>query len=415
MHITISALGTRGDVQPMIALGKGLQAAGHHIQMIAGSNFESWLRGYGFDFLPTLDMEAVMQSEKGIIWTQRSDNPLKQLQMMRELLHDTGDTMLNPVVEAAQSTDLLLSGFVSEPFIQTVSEKFGVRYVNTTLQPYRSTRSGAASLNPIVPRGDSVLNLLTGLLGQWFIWWVARETTNNLRAKFGLPAHTARSFYQVTRDVPTVFGFSRHVVPPAPEWSENIKVSGYWFLDEDSDWTPSPSLTQFLESGAPPVYIGFGSMSSADPQATLKLILDALQGRRGVIASGWGKLDSRSPLPDNAFVLDKAPHSWLFERVAAVVHHGGAGTTAAGLRAGKPTMIIPHMSDQPYWGRRVYDLGVGVKPVLRHKLTVEALADGITQLTSDRAMCDRAAKLGEAIRAERGVENAVRFIEQWSR
>jgi sterol 3beta-glucosyltransferase len=154
-------------------------------------------------------------------------------------------------------------------------------------------------------------------------------------------------------------------------------------------------------------------MSSGSPQATVRLIGAALRetGQRAVIGSGWSGA-AASDLPKNVLVVDHAPHDWLYERVAAVVHHGGAGTTAAGLRAGRPTLIIPHMSDQPFWGRRVHELGVGAKPIPRHRLTAETLAAGIRALVSDRAMAQQAAALGAQIRAEHGVENAVRWIER---
>jgi UDP:flavonoid glycosyltransferase YjiC (YdhE family) len=210
-----------------------------------------------------------------------------------------------------------------------------------------------------------------------------------------------------------MFGFSPHVVPPPDDWGDDAYVTGYWFLDEHPDWQPPADLARFLGDGEPPIYVGFGSMPSADPQATHDLILAALRqaGLRAVIGGGWGGVKPTSA-PDFAYFVDHAPHEWLFERVAGVVHHGGAGTTAAGLRAGKPTMIIPHLGDQPYWGRRVHELGVGVKPIPRQKLTVEKLAIGIRSLVTDATLQANAARLGEQIRAERGVENAVRLIEE---
>lgn len=418
MKITIAAVGTRGDVQPMIALGQGLQANGHSVRILAGSNFETWVRGYGFDFIPTVDMEALMQSPKGVLWTQSSDKPMKQLQMMSELLQDYEAEMITPLIEGARNTELLISVFVSEPFTQAIGEKFGIPVINAPLQPYRPTRSGPASLIAPVRRGSSPINWLMGAIGERMMWSMARKTANKMRTvDLGLPAHTARTYTRAAHATPTMFGFSRYVVPPPAEWGDNTEVTGYWFLDEDTGWTPPAALMQFLDSGQPPVYIGFGSMSSADPQATLNLIVEAVRrsGQRAVVASGWGRLNSSNVLPESIYLLDKAPHNWLFPRVAAVVHHGGAGTTAAGLRAGKPTMIIPHMSDQPFWGRRVEDLGVGVPAVPRHQLTADILTKGLTELATNASLTAAATTLGANIRAEQGVANAVRFVERWSR
>jgi sterol 3beta-glucosyltransferase len=201
-------------------------------------------------------------------------------------------------------------------------------------------------------------------------------------------------------------------VPPAADWPGEPVLTGYWFLDEEAGWSPPDELSTFLKNGPAPVYIGFGSMSNRDSRKTLDLIVAAVKrsSQRAVVAAGWSDLRAENSTPE-VCVIKGAPHPWLFPRVSAVVHHGGAGTTAAGLRAGKPTLIIPHMVDQPYWGRRVYELGAGVKPIPRHKLTVEALAQRLSQLARDARIRDNAAVLGEKIRAERGVEAAVATIE----
>ena len=367
------------------------------------------MRGYGFDFAPTIDMEAIMQSESG--------NPRKELTYMKDLLREHGEQMLHPIHTHVQDADLLISGFVSESFVQAVSEKYSIRQINAALQPYLPTRSGAASIAPLIASSQSVLNRWMGQLAERILWSVASETANNLRSKtLHLPIHTAASYTRVKHQIPTIQGFSRYVVPPALDWDKNVFTTGYWFLNEKENWQPSSDLIGFLQAGEAPIYIGFGSMSSSRPEQTVEMIVAALAktGQRGIISSGW----SKSPpinLPGTIMMLDKAPHDWLFPRMAGVVHHGGAGTTAAGLWAGVPTMIIPHMSDQPYWGRRVYELGVGTKPIPRHKLTVDSLAHGIGTLVSDQKIKTEAAVLGEKIRAEKGVENAVEIIESLMR
>jgi UDP:flavonoid glycosyltransferase YjiC (YdhE family) len=257
-----------------------------------------------------------------------------------------------------------------------------------------------------------VVNRWVGALVERITWSVAGEMTNRYRSQLELPPHSARSFRRANHRTRTVMGFSRHVVPPAPDWPRDAALTGYWFLNDEAGWAPSEKLSAFLKGGPAPVYIGFGSMSNGDPLKTLELIVSAVKrsGQRAVIAAGWSDLPTENSPPE-VCVVKSAPHHWLFPQVAAVVHHGGAGTTAAGLRAGKPTLIIPHMADQPYWGRRVYELGVGVGPVPRHKLTVETLAAGLDRLARDTRMRDYAATLGEKIRAERGVEAAVAAIE----
>lgn len=414
MRMTVVALGTRGDVQPMIALAKGLHAAGHTVQMIAGSNFAPWITRHGLDFLPSVDMEALMNSPKGLVWTESSNNPRQQLRMMRELIDEYGAAMAAPILACTGSTDLLISGFVSEPFVQSACEHAGLPHIHAALQPQQPTRSGSAGTNPLLPRGNSIFNWWIGQFAERLVWSIGANTVNMLRTQqLGLPAHTPRSYLAAKHATPIVYGFSRHVVPRPADWPASISISGYWFLEEGQAWQPPADLQAFLAAGPPPVYIGFGSMSHRDPQATLRLIVDALQPsrRRAVLAAGWSGVRGEQ-LPDHLFALESAPHDWLLPRMAGIVHHGGAGTTAAGLRAGKPTLIIPHMSDQPYWGRRVYELGVGPKPIPRHKLTADALARGIDALVGDTAQAQRAARLGQAICAEDGVAAAVATIER---
>ena len=373
MRITLLAFGSRGDVQPCIPLAQGLEANGHVVTFVAGRNFEALAHEHGLQhFVGTVDTQAVMQGDEGIAWVEES-NPYKQLRYVKRAFDQSALEVGAVIAETAPGTDLILSSFLTVPMAQAVSEQTGVPLIDTTLQPYSATRSGAASLNALLPRRDSILNLWVGQLSEAMIWIVAREKTNEFRRRLGLPEHSIASYTRATHALPTIYGFSPHVVPPPKDWRATIHATGYWFLDVP-DWQPPDDLTRFLEAGDPPVYVGFGSMPSRDPQQTYNLITTALRqsGQRGIIASGWGgQVATQS---ESIYVLDHAPHDWLFPRVAAVVHHGGAGTTAAGLRAGKPTLVVAHLADQPYWGRRVHELGVGAKPIKRQKLTVEALA-----------------------------------------
>ncbi len=413
MHITIAALGTRGDVQPYLALALGLRQAGHTIRMIAGENFRDWICSYGFDFAGSGDMEALMHSPDALKWVDSGRNPIKQVVMMRRVFEQNADQMITPIIDAAARTDLLLAGFISEPFVQLVSEKFGTPYMAIPLQPYHATRSSAASLYTMTRR-DSWLNRRAGVTTERIMFAINGGTLNKARRALDLPTHTFSALRQAVLNRPRIYGFSPLVVPCPDDWTDQTHVVGYWFLDQ-SDWTPPQDLIDFLNAGDPPVYIGFGSMSGSSPQATFEMSCEALKRvrRRGVISTGW----SRAALDhhDDIYVLKGAPHSWLFPRMAAVVHHGGAGTTGASLASGKPTMIIPHFSDQPYWGRRVHELGVGAKPIPRHTLTVEKLARGLLRMTRDSEMIERAAVLGERIRAEDGVTNAVQLIEHYRR
>ncbi|MFO7697050.1 MAG: glycosyltransferase, partial [Anaerolineae bacterium] len=214
------------------------------------------------------------------------------------------------------------------------------------------------------------------------------------------------------RQAPVLYGYSPAVIPPPPDWEGRAIVTGYWMAAPDEAWEPPSDLARFLEGGDPPVYVGFGSMSSRHPEQTADLVLGALArtGRRGIVLSGWGGIVP-SGVSASVYVLDGAPFGWLFPRMAAVVHHGGAGTTAEGMRAGVPSVIVPFFGDQPFWGRRVAALGVGPSPIPRRRLTIDNLAAAIEEACSDGAMRECAKELGARIQAENGVARAVEAIE----
>jgi sterol 3beta-glucosyltransferase len=193
-----------------------------------------------------------------------------------------------------------------------------------------------------------------------------------------------------------------------------VHITGYWFQDALPEWKPPGDLEAFLDNGEPPVYVGFGSMSGRSPETLAAIVLEALamSGRRGLLLTGWGGMQVMK-VPENVFVISAAPHNWLFPRMAAVVHHGGAGTTAEGLRAGVPSVIVPFIVDQPFWGSRVNALGVGPEPIPAKNMTADKLAEAIRVATSDQDMKRRAAELGKAIRAEDGLANAERIVKQY--
>jgi sterol 3beta-glucosyltransferase len=261
---------------------------------------------------------------------------------------------------------------------------------------------------PPAPQSDSVFNRWMGYLTEWFTWRISGNVVNALRQRLNLLPHTTLSYSKVGKQIPALYAFSRYVVPPTND--TNSYTTGYWFFNEL--FTPPADLEQFIRAGEPPVYVGFGSMPSSDPQRTIMTISEALArlGQRGILARGWSQGEVKD-LPDHLFVLDKTSHTWLFPQMAALVHHGGAGTTAAGLQAGRPTLIVPHMGDQPYWGRRVSELGVGPKPVKRHDLTVDRLTENIEMMLTDQTMQSKAQHLGGQIRGEDGVKNAVDWIQ----
>lgn len=414
-RIAVFALGTRGDVQPMLALAKGLKAAGYDITLVTGENFVGWAQEHGIDAIGTVDMDAVMTSENGVAWSESSRSAAQQLVHMGKLMNEYGGQMADGAHRGVHGADAIISGFVSDFIASALADKYQLPFVSAALQPYRPSRSGPTSLSPIFPRGTSILNALMGRFVERLLFSVYEPTMNNFRTQvLGLPALDLNTYYRRLHATPTVNGFSRFVVPTASDWEAHVHTAGFWFLAEPG-WTPPQTLVQFLEAGTPPVYVGFGSMTSSDPDGTVKLIAEVLDrlGLRGVIPAQWGsKTFTQAELPSHLYAVERVPHRWLFPRMEAVVHHGGAGTTAAGLYAGKPSLIVPHMSDQPFWGRRIAALGAGPHPLPRHRLNSRLLTARIRELVTNSMIQSSAQVLGEKIRAENGIDNAVRFIKE---
>lgn len=420
MQITIIAFGTRGDVQPTIALGQALVATGHRVRLLASAHFKPWIESHGLQAaLSTVDVQAVMESEGGRDWVENGNNPFKQLRVMRQLLNKHGLRMAQEAWEACRDAEAILSQFTSMTYAVSIAEKLRCPHVCMMLQPALvATRAGAAMLNAPLPNRRSLINYWFGkLIIQPAGWTLYGDITNHFRQTvLGLPPQTRQQNIAALLATPFIHGYSPRVVPQPADWPAQYHTTGYWFLDEGDQWTPPADLRRFLEAGPPPIGIGFGSMTGHDNAAVTRLLIEAvhLSGQRAILLSGWAGL-GEAELPDTILRLEAAPHDWLFPRLAAVVHHGGAGTTAASLRAGVPTIIVPHMADQPFWGRRVHALGVGPPAIPRPHLTASKLAAAIRAATSDALMKQRATALGTAIGAEDGTRTALAWLEHYLR
>jgi UDP:flavonoid glycosyltransferase YjiC (YdhE family) len=415
MRILMIAFGSRGDVQPLLALGKGLQQEGHTVTLAAGTNNQRWIEGEGLRFTPFhVDVEAYMQTDIGKEWLgNSSSNPMVELQNMKRMTDGLAPQVAADVIAMAQDADLYISGLLTVEPMAALAKAYGKKHIVGTLSPYTPTRSGSAGMQALLPRSDSPLNYVWGYFILSMLHNVMKGPSQYVHNALHLPPVTRSDFLNAWNRTPTLIGVSPSVVPPPTDWGSHIRTTGYWFHPAPADWQPSPALQTFLDAGEPPIYMGFGSMSNRHPQRATEMMITALQqtGKRGIIHSGWAGLHAEDQ-PQNIFLMDYAPHDWLFPRMAAVVHHGGSGTTHTALRAGVPSMVVAHIGDQPFWGRRVMELGVGAAPIRRHDLSAERLVAGIRIMTSDRTMQQQAAALGERIRAENGVSNAVRAVNE---
>lgn len=318
---------------------------------------------------------------------------------------------LPPLLEGS---DLIVTGMAGLGGVFSIADLYKIPVVQAYVVPFTPTQEFATPLVSSLPLGK-VLNGLSFHMMRQIFWHSTKAVDQKTRELLGIskPPFWGPFSSLARGQTPTLYGYSAHVLARPQDWGSQYYVTGYWFLDEEDSWQPPADLVDFLDAGDPPVYIGFGSMSSRNPEEAGRIALEALErsGQRGVLASGWGGLKP-AQIPDTVHLISSLPHSWLFPRMAAVVHHGGAGTTAAGLRAGVPSTVTPFGMDQPFWGQRVVDLGVGPQPIPRKQLTGERLADAITEMVSNQIMRRQARALGEKIRSEDGIGNAVAVIDQ---
>jgi sterol 3beta-glucosyltransferase len=413
MDLTLLSYGSRGDVQPYLALARALRHVGHQVRLVAPPNFASLAQEYQVDFYPVgVDLQAHLKQRTKAM--AQSGKSIRLLRTLRNELLSIMDDVARDTWQACQGTELVIG---VGPASYSVAEKLGVPFIEVALQPATPTR---AFPSPVVPpwlQLGGTVNRLTHAAFEQVFWQLFRTNTNRLRTQvLGLPPYSLLGPLRRMREngLLRLYAYSSYVVPRPNDWPAHHHVTGYWFLPPAMEWQPPQDLSAFLAAGRPPVYIGFGSMIGRDSQKTTALVIEALtlSGQRGVLAGGWGALGDTIQHSEQVFFIDSIPHHWLFPQMAAIVHHGGAGTTGAALRSGVPSIVVPFSFDQPFWGHRVAALGVGPRPISRAKLTAQRLADTIERTIHNPQMRERAAQLGAQIQAEDGTAQAIDHIHR---
>ena len=411
--ISILTTGTRGDTQPYIALGLALKKAGQAVRIAAFENYETFVKSYGLEFFPIkgdVSKAAASLSTNGVM---QADNPLKFILSFNKLKSLVFD-LQKDFFDACAGADAVVyhPGAAIGYF---TAQHLNVPSILATPFPMTPTTDYPSLIFYDQIRLGKRYNLATHQIVERIFWFASSGPVKQFwKAKFGrLPENFACPYRnQRTPAKPTIISCSNYVFARPVDWPADVYNTGYWFVDGEPGWEPPAELLEFLHKGPAPVYVGFGSVGNPmqAAQAT-ELVIDALKraGQRGILATGWHGMLKTTELPADIFMLESAPHTWLFPRMAAVVHHGGAGTTAAGLRAGVPGIIVPFSNDQFAWGRRVYELGVGSKPIPRKKLTPEKLSEAITFALANEIR-DAAKDFGTKIQDENGAERAAEVI-----
>jgi sterol 3beta-glucosyltransferase len=399
MKIILPTIGTRGDVQPYIALALGLQKAGHDVTLATHPCMRGLVESYGVDFAP-MGPDIDIGHEAAMI---RANAPHFMIGFMRVMKFSFAmlEQSHSGLLETCRGKDLVIVSHSAAGSME--ADKLGLPTVSVTLMP---------EAIPVKDPKDSFLKrALMGLAGAGMGLMMTRPL-DQIRKRVGLPPMGPTG---ITSPTLNLIPLSPQISPPNPLWEPRHRLTGYWFAPAPETWTPPDDLIAFLEAGEPPVVVSLGAMalSGEDALQSAQIALAAIQqaGVRAVI-QGWDDAMKQLPLPSNVFHAGSVPHDWLLPRASGLVHHGGFGTTASGFRAGIPTLVIPHIIDQFIWGGKVEQLGVGPQPIPRPKLKAENMAEALRALQAPD-MRRKAADLGTAIRAEPdGVTEAVRLIEQ---
>ncbi|KAI1424270.1 glycosyltransferase family 1 protein [Xylaria sp. FL1777] len=414
LKITCLTIGSRGDVQPYIALCKGLLAEGHKPRIATHTEFRSWIEGHGIEFAP-------VDGDPGELLRVCIENGTFTWAFLREANSNFRgwlDGLLASAYTACQGSDLLIESPSAMAGIH-IAEALNIPYFRAFTMPWTRTRAYPHAF--IVPehKMGGAYNYVTYVMFDNVFWKATAHQINRWRnSTLGLP-NTNLEKLQPNK-VPFLYNFSPAVVAPPLDYSDWIRVTGYWFLDEGLDWTPPDDLREFIEKarrdGKRLVYVGFGSIIVPDPAKMTQDVIDGVQKAdvRCILSKGWSdRLDTAQAsipehaLPPEIFQIKSAPHDWLFRQIDAAAHHGGSGTTGASLRAGIPTIIRPFFGDQFFFGGRVEDLGVGI--CLR-KWGANSFAKALWEATHSDRMIVKARVLGETIRKENGVNTAIQSI-----
>jgi len=398
MRAILTSFGSGGNTQPVLALALRLRKQGHHVTLAMQPKDVSRSKRMGFEFIPLQEAVSVNGKPQRDLLAEMVQDPSKFRSL--EHMNTVGENQASAMPEifkrlsaATREADVLVS-MANMPVGRMVHEITGIPFI--AFHTFYLT----GSESELGKEGTPVFREITSMY------------VNRFREELGLPPLNDPMTRNGDSPDLTLFAISRHVVPRPENWPPHYHMPGYFFLDEDN-WEPDSALVSFIESGSPPVVISFGSIPYHDPDAVTELLVEAirLSGHRAIIQKGNSGL-GRKTLSRDILAVDYVPHSWLFQRASCVVHHAGSGTTAAAIRAGVPSVCIPHLFDQPVWARLAHGLGCAGEPIRFSQLSPELLSSAIVDEINNSDHRKAVAALGEKVRSERGVERACQLIEE---
>ncbi len=410
MNITILTYGSRGDVQPFLPLSQGLIKHGHHVILAAPLHFKKMIEECGITFAP-------LAGEPEELSRRLNDAGYNYFKLIRELMDhaiNIGADIMRQTEEACTDADLIIHTFTHAVGAHTLAREKNIPDIH--IQTFPMFIPTGDYPNIVMPNyGLRAFNRLSHAASSKVTWLTAKMGFEQVRRTAGLPKR--KLFWPFDDNpprlrTPILCAWSPSILPASSDWPSRVYVTGHFFFPLEESYSPFDELDLFLKSGQPPVCISFGSMVNKDAERIDDIVVEALKktNNRGIILSGWGGVTNQSST--DLLYLESAPHDWLLPRCKMIIHHGGAGTTAAGLRAGIPNIVVPFMADQPFWANRVYAMGVGPKPILVKNISIEKIMCAIAEAESS-VIRDRAQVIGQNIRSENGVKDAIKLIEMY--
>ena len=413
MRVLIASAGGRGDVAPFTGLGTAICAAGHSVTITSNDEYENLVVGCGLEFRPLPGTHGMFDDPR---WIQDLGGPASAAKLIR-LLAEHVRTLNKAILAVAQqdAPDILALSGIATVAGYHVAEGLGLPGMDLLLQPGHTT----AEFPPSFVTGRSFGrfgNRAAGMAMTTALALAMAGPTREIRRELGLPRRGLREALTGEPDGsrwPVFYGFSPAVVPRPADWPDRCQVAGYWWPRRPAGWRPPAELEEFLNSGPPPVFFGFGDMTPDDPGQFIELATAAGRqaGVRQVIQAEQTDPASAGR-PGDSIVIGDLPHDWLFPKMAAVVHHAGAGTAAAGLRAGVPAVTVPVLADQPFYAARLAALGVGPPPIPRRRLTVAALAAAIRDAVARPSYRTRADALSRRLASEDGAAPVISMLDR---
>jgi sterol 3beta-glucosyltransferase len=416
MHYAIIAYGSRGDVQPFVALALGLMKKGHRVTLLANKNFKSFVEDYGVGFFPLYGNIEQMVNSPELTALLKSGSAISYFREFRKMTQKSQPRVNDDIRSGCAQADVLIATPLTVIWVYSIAEKLGKRWaiVQLSVPAIPTTEFPFASLGFFNSPG---YNLFTYRLVRHIYWRLNKKDINQHRSSLYLPPLDHSILTKIDEQkIPSLYAISSGLFPRPKDWNAQVDITGFIFLRDAPKRTRTNNnragLRAWLKKGPPPVYIGFGSIPIPKKDLFASILNEIIDtsNYRFVFCKGWSKIPDLFQ-SDRLFIVNSANHGWLFPQCLTAVFHGGIGTLAAVLKANIPPIIVSIFADQPLLGKLIASKGLGFHIPFK-KLTSAELIDAIAKVQSS-PIKQNAAALGKRIKAENGLEKAIGILENY--